>query len=212
MVFIHFILHLDHYLTQLAFMFGVWAYVILFALIFCETGLVITPFLPGDSLLFAAGAVAALGLLQPVILVVGCCLAAIAGNSCNYGIGRYLGPRVFTQSSRWLKRRYLDETHAFFEKYGAKTIILSRFLPILRTFAPFVAGIGSMRFAVFNLYNIIGALLWVCLLTGLGYWFGNLPSVKHNFAWVILTIIVISILPAIITAWKQRQQLRGNAS
>ena len=193
-------LHLDIHLNTWAAWMGVWLYIVIFAVVFCETGLVVTPFLPGDSLLFACGALAAtegssinLPILIPVIL-----LAAVLGDFCNYEIGKWLGPKVFTkENSIFLNKNHLNKAHAFYEKYGGKTIILARFIPIIRTFAPFVAGIGKMTYFHFASYNIIGALLWVCLFTVGGFFFADLPIVKNQFHYVVLTIIIISVLPAV---------------
>lgn len=193
-------LHLDVYLNAWAASAGPWLYVGIFAVIFCETGLVVTPFLPGDSLLFACGALAAkpdsaieLGILIPAVF-----LAAALGDFCNYEIGKWLGPKVFSQEhSRFLNKDHLLKAHAFYEKYGGKTIILARFIPIIRTFAPFVAGIGKMTYARFASYNLIGAALWVCLFILGGYYFADLPLVKTRFHYVIVAIIVISVLPAV---------------
>ena len=197
--FIDLFLHLDRHLTDLVGQYGAWTYGILFGIIFAETGFVVTPFLPGDSLLFAAGAIAALGPLDPVFLIVLLIAAAVLGNTVNYSIGRWVGPRAFTGEVKWLRKDYLDRAHAFVEKHGVVTIIITRFAPILRTFAPFVAGVGAMGYRRFTLYNVIGATLWVSLFVGAGYFFGNLPQVKHNFSLVILGIIVISMLPI---AWE----------
>jgi membrane-associated protein len=195
---IDFILHLDKYLGQIIQNYGAWTYMILFFMIFMETGFVVTPFLPGDSLLFAAGAFAGLGYLNIGILFVLMSIAAIAGDTVNYWIGHTIGPRAFSGNIRFLKKEYLDRTHAFYEKHGGKTIIIARFIPIIRTFAPFVAGVGSMTYGKFISYNVIGGVAWVALFTFGGYFFGNLPVVQQNFTFVILAIIFISILPAII--------------
>jgi membrane-associated protein len=191
-------LHLDQYLGQIIQNYGTWTYLLLFFVIFMETGFVVTPFLPGDSLIFAAGAFAGLGYLNVGILFAVLGLAAIAGDTANYWIGHYIGPRAFSGSVRFLKKEYLDHTHAFYEKYGGKTIIIARFVPIIRTFAPFVAGVGAMTYPKFIAYNVIGGLAWVALFTFGGYFFGNLPVVQQNFSFVILAIIFISVLPAII--------------
>jgi len=188
-------LHLDTHLTDLVGRYGAWTYGILFGVIFAETGFVVTPFLPGDSLLFAAGAIAALGPLDPLFLALLLITAAVLGNTVNYSVGRWVGPRAFTGEVKWLRKDYLDRAHAFVEKHGVVTIVITRFAPILRTFAPFVAGVGAMGYRRFTLYNVIGATLWVGLFVGAGYFFGNLPQVKHNFSLVILGIIVVSFLP-----------------
>ena len=209
---IDFFLHLDVHLSEIIGTYGIWTYLILFLIIFAETGFVVTPFLPGDSLIFAAATFAGLGLLNPVLLFVLLAFAAILGDSINYAIGHALGPRVFREDVRFLKREYLDRTHAFFEKYGGKTIIMARFMPIIRTFAPFVAGVGAMTYAKFLLYNIIGGTLWVGLFTALGYFFGNIPAVQDNVTLVILGIIFISILPPIIEFFRERNRAKGLAT
>ncbi|OAM21811.1 hypothetical protein A7P89_06455 [Eikenella corrodens] len=193
---IDFVLHIDHHLIELTQTYGLWIYAILFLIVFCETGLVVTPFLPGDSLLFAAGAVAALGGMNVHIAAALLLAAAVIGDAANFAIGKYFGEKLFAKpDSRVFKREYLDKTHTFYEKYGGKTIILARFVPIVRTFAPFVAGMGNMHYGRFIRYNIIGALMWVGLLTYAGYFFGELPVVKNNFGLVVIGIIVVSVLP-----------------
>ena len=193
---IDFVLHIDQHLIELTQTYGLWIYAILFFIVFCETGLVVTPFLPGDSLLFAAGAVAALGGMNVHIAATLLLAAAVIGDAVNFAIGKYFGEKLFAKpDSRVFKREYLDKTHAFYEKYGGKTIILARFMPIVRTFAPFVAGMGNMHYGRFIRYNIIGALMWVGLLTYAGYFFGELPVVKNNFGLVVIGIIVVSVLP-----------------
>ncbi len=202
-----FLAHLDDHLLSLAQNYGAWVYVILFLIIFAETGLVVTPFLPGDSLLFVAGAVAALGAMDVNKLVVVLIVAAFLGNYVNFQIGKYFGKRFFIdRESRFIKREYLEKTHAFFEKHGGKTIIISRFLPILRTYAPFVAGIGRMGNWRFATYNVVGAVLWVASLTYAGFLFGNIPIIKNNLTLVIVAIIVISLLPGIIAYLKSRSK------
>ena len=193
------ILHLDVHLTELITQFGGWTYVILFLVIFMETGLVVTPILPGDSLLFAAGALAALNgsPLNVVLLWVLMAIAAILGDTVNYSIGKYIGPKAFTSKSRLLKREYLEQAQAFYKKYGRITIFLARFVPIIRTFAPFVAGIGEMPYGYFISYNIFGGIVWTALFTFGGFFFGNLPFVKENFSLVVIAIVVISVLPAV---------------
>ena len=205
---IDFILHLDKYLGQIIQDYGAWTYLIMFFVIFMETGFVVTPFLPGDSLIFAAGAFAGLGYLHIGILFAVLGVAAIAGDTANYWIGHYIGPKAFSGNVRFLKKEYLDRTHAFYEKHGGKTIIFARFIPIIRTFAPFVAGVGAMTYPKFIAYNVIGGLAWVALFSFAGYFFGNLPVVQKNFTFVILAIIFISVLPAIIEFIKGRQQRR----
>lgn len=185
--------------------FGVWTYLIIFVVIFCETGLVVTPILPGDSLLFALGAIAALGSLKLEALLIITITAAVAGDSVNYTLGKFIGPQVFQrEGSRFFKREYLDRTTQFYEKHGGKTIFLARFIPIIRTFAPFVAGIGKMNYGRFMSYNVTGALAWIFLFTLAGYHFGNIPLVKHNFTLVIMAIILISILPGVIGFLRRR--------
>lgn len=195
-------LRLDRHLTDVVGRYGTGTYVLLGLIIFCETGLVVTPFLPGDSLLFAAGAVAALGPLDPAVLVALLAGAAVAGDNCNYWIGRWVGPRAFSGKVRFLNRDYLARTHAFYEKHGGKTVVLARFAPILRTFAPFVAGVGAMHYPRFLRFSITGSLLWVSLFVLGGYFFGNLPVVRENFSLVILAIIAISLMPAAVEAFR----------
>lgn len=198
------LLHLDVYLPDFVSQYGTGIYAILFAIIFAETGFVVTPFLPGDSLIFAAATISAQGLLNPWLLFGLLSVAAILGDSVNYAIGHAVGPRVFREDVRFLKREYLERTHAFYEKYGGKTIIIARFVPIIRTFAPFVAGVGAMTYRKFILYNIAGGLLWVGLFTALGYFFGNIPAVQENFTLVIIAIVFISLLPPIIEYLRHR--------
>lgn len=196
---IDFILHIDQHLTVLSAQYGMWIYAILFLIIFCETGLVATPFLPGDSLLFAAGGIAAVGGMNIHIMVLILLIAAILGDAVNFMIGKYFGAKLFSNpDSKIFRRAYLEKTHAFYEKHGGKTIIIARFVPIVRTFAPFVAGMGDMHYGRFIRYNIIGALAWVLLFSYLGYFFANIPLVKNNLGLVLGAIIVISILPAVI--------------
>jgi membrane-associated protein len=198
-------IHLDQHLSRVISEYGTWTHFILFLIVFCETGLVVTPFLPGDSLLFAAGTFAALGALDLRLIVLLLTVAAILGDTVNYWVGAYIGPRAFGSNSRLLRREYLDRTHAFYEKHGGKTIILARFVPIIRTFAPFVAGIGAMSYPRFITYNVVGAVLWVGLFVLGGYFFGNIPTVRENFTLVILAIIVISVVPVVIEALKSRR-------
>jgi membrane-associated protein len=198
-------LHLDKHLSGVIQDYGGWTYLILFLIIFCETGLVVTPFLPGDSLLFAAGTFAALGSLDIVWLIVLLSAAAVAGDTVNYWFGYLIGPKVFKEkNARFLNKKHLERTHQFYEKHGGKTIIIARFIPIIRTFAPFVAGIGQMTYWKFISYNVIGGLAWITLCTLAGYLFGNIPTVKQNFTLVILAIVLISILPALIEYIRQR--------
>lgn len=207
--FIHIVLHLDEFLPQWAADYGGWIYAILFLIVFCETGLVVTPFLPGDSLLFAAGAVAATaGDAMNVHIVVGLLIvAAVLGDAVNYHIGKWMGDRV-RNGNRFIKKEHLDRTHAFYEKYGAKTIILARFVPIVRTFAPFVAGVGEMSYRKFFIYNVVGAVLWCVSLTYAGYAMGNMPWVKKNFETIVLAIIFISILPVVFEVVKAKLEAR----
>jgi len=201
-------LHIDEYLAEIIANYGTWTYALLFFVIFLETGLVVTPFLPGDSLLFAAGSFAALGVLSPWTLVILLSIAAILGDTVNYWIGHYIGPKAFSGNIRFLKKEYLDKTHAFYEKHGGKTIILARFVPIVRTFAPFVAGVGAMTYSKFILYNVVGGLLWVNIFVWLGYFFGNLPFVKKNFEFAILAIIFISVMPMVYEFLKAKLESR----
>ncbi|GAB2457003.1 membrane protein [Hymenobacter qilianensis] len=207
---IDFILHLDKHLGAIIQDYGTWTYAILFLIIFVETGVVVLPFLPGDSLLFAAGSLAALpGSPLNVWVMMGLLIvAAVLGDTLNYHIGDYLGPRVFRENSRFLKREHLIRTQEFYEKHGAKTIILARFIPIIRTFAPFVAGVGTMSYTKFLSYNVVGGVLWVVSLTGAGYFFGTIPIVQKNFSLVVLAIIGLSILPVIFEFVKSRQNSR----
>ncbi len=208
---VDFIMHIDKHLSVLIQSYGVWTYLILFFIIFCETGLVVTPLLPGDSLLFAAGTFASKGALDVSWLFVLLSVAAIAGDTANYWIGCYVGPRVFHKEHvRFLNKEYLDRTHQFYEKYGGKTIIIARFVPIIRTFAPFVAGIGSMTYWRFISYNVVGGIAWIALCVFAGYYFGNLPAVKNNFTFVIFAIIFISILPGVIEFLRQRNKAVNN--
>lgn len=200
-----FFLHLDKHLSQIISQYGIWTHLILFLVVFCETGLVVTPFLPGDSLLFAAGTFAALGALDLWLIVILLILAAIVGDSVNYWVGASIGPRAFRGDIRFLRKEYLDRTHAFYEKHGGKTIILARFVPIIRTFAPFVAGVGAMSYSKFITYNVVGAVLWVGLFVLGGYFFGNIPVVRDNFSVVILAIIAISVMPVAIEALRARR-------
>ncbi len=197
--FIDIILHLDKHLALLVESYGVWVYAILFAIVFMETGFVVTPFLPGDSLLFVAGAVAAAGGMDVQLVAATLLSAALCGDNVNYWIGRFVGPKVFKhEGGRWLKRENLERTHAFMEKHGPKAIIIARFVPVVRTFVPFVCGIGRLTYIRFLVFSLIGALIWVGLLVPAGYFFGNLDVVKNNLTAVILLIIVISILPGLI--------------
>ena len=199
------LVHLDRHLAALLQQHGAWVYLLLFVIIFCETGLVVTPFLPGDSLLFIAGALAAGGGIDVHLLALLLVAAAVLGNTVNYSIGRFIGPRVFHwEASRFFNRRALDRAHAFYEKHGGKTIVITRFVPILRTFAPFVAGIARMTYLDFTAYNVAGALAWVLSLLYAGYWFGNVPIVKQNLTWVIVGIVVLSVMPLAFEYVRQR--------
>lgn len=205
---IDFILHIDVHLAELVAQYGVWVYGILFLILFCETGLVVTPFLPGDSLLFVAGALASLPSndINVHIMVALMVTAAILGDAINYTIGRVFGEKLFCNpDSKIFRRSYLDKTHQFYEKHGGKAIILARFVPIIRTFAPFVAGMGKMSYRHFAAYNVIGALVWVLLFTYAGYWFGNMPFVQDNLKLLIVAIIVVSILPGVFEVWRHRR-------
>ncbi len=205
MFLVDFLLHFDVHLINFVDAYGAWTYGILFLIIFLETGLVITPFLPGDSLLFAAGAIAAQGSLEVGWLFLLLCLAAIGGDNTNYWIGHYVGPAVFKQErSRFFKRSYLEKTHRFYEKYGNIAVILARFIPIVRTFTPFVAGIGQMTYRRFLIYDVIGGIVWISLFTFGGYFFGNIPFVQRNFSLVVVVIILLSVLPPVIEAIRHR--------
>lgn len=206
---ISFILHVDQHLTELFNQYGLWIYGILFLIIFCETGLVVTPFLPGDSLLFATGALVVGTALDINLMALVVVSAAILGNTVNYTIGHFFGERLFRNpDSKIFRRDYLDRAHAFYEKHGGKTIVMTRFVPIFRTFAPFAAGMSSMGYKRFMAYNVIGAVLWVAIFLYAGYWFGNLPAVRKNFTLLILGILVLSVMPIFIEAWRARKARR----
>jgi len=205
-LFVDFFVNLDEHLQALVAAYGPWIYLILFLIVFCETGLVVTPFLPGDSLLFVAGAIAAAGGMNVHLMVVLLIIAAILGDAVNYAFGRYVGPRVFSQQqSRWLNPKHLQRAHAFYEKHGGKTIIIARFVPIVRTYAPFVAGAASMTYSKFAFYNVSGAILWVVSLAYAGYFFGNLPVIKDNLSLVIIGIIILSIMPGVVEILRHRR-------
>jgi membrane-associated protein len=200
------VLHLDVHLAALVQQYGVWVYAILFAIIFAETGLVVTPFLPGDSLLFVAGALAAVGGINVHVIVVTLFIAAVLGNSTNYAIGHWLGKTFFRdRGSKWLNPAHLERTHAFYEKHGGMAVVISRFIPIIRTYVPFVAGLGAMTPARFTAYNVAGAVLWIASLTYAGYFFGNIPWVKQNLSFIIVGIILVSVIPVVVTAIKARR-------
>ena len=205
---IDFILHIDQHLIDITAAYGMWTYAVLAVIVFAETGLVVTPFLPGDSLLFAAGAICALGTMNVWVMIALLIVAAILGDAVNYTIGNRLGPKIFSSTtSKLLNREHLNRTHAFYERHGGKTIILARFMPIIRTFAPFVAGIGAMRYRQFAVYNVVGAVVWVASFSLLGYYFGNLELVRKNFTLVIGVIIVLSVLPAVWEFLRTRKSL-----
>jgi membrane-associated protein len=199
------ILHIDRYLDGWAGEYGVWVYAILFLIIFAETGLVVTPFLPGDSLLFAIGAIAARGVLSLPVILIGLSAAAIIGDALNYSIGRFFGDVVTRKFARVVKPEYIEKTHTFYERYGTKTIVLARFVPIVRTLAPFVAGVGQMRYRDFFLYNILGGIFWILSMTLAGYAFGNLEFIRKNFSLVVLAIVFVSVLPMVIEYIRMRR-------
>ncbi len=204
---IDFVLHLDKHLNYIVESAGLWCYLIFFLIIFAETGLVVTPFLPGDSLLFALGTFAAIGSLRVEWVFIILCAAAVLGDSANYAIGKYFGQIILKHEGSWfLKKEHIERTHKFYEKYGAKTIVIARFVPIVRTFAPFIAGVGKMTYLKFFSYNVIGGVLWVTLFVFGGFFFGNIPVIKRNFTFVIFAIIIISILPAVIEVIRQKRQ------
>ena len=201
------LLSLDQSIALIATQYGAWFYAIVAAIVFVETGVVVFPLLPGDSLLFLAGTVVASAGLDVHLLVFILALAAVAGDSLNYAIGRYVGPKVFERpDSRWLRKSYLERTHRFYERYGGVTIIIARFVPIVRTFAPFLAGVGAMSYPRFLTYNIVGGVAWVALLTYAGFFFGNIPWVKQNLTFIVLVIVVVSLLPAIVTYLRERRK------
>jgi membrane-associated protein len=209
---LEYFLHVDRHLLEFATAYGLWIYALLFLVIFLETGVVVTPFLPGDSLLFATGALAAAGVLDIVGILTLLTAAAIIGDNTNYFIGRAVGPRVFTENNRWLKREHLLRTQRFYEKHGGKAVVLARFVPIVRTFAPFVAGVGRMRYPRFLAFDVGGGILWVWGFGLLGYFTGNLPVVKDNFGLVTIGVILLSLLPIAIEVWRARTQRVGAAS
>jgi membrane-associated protein len=202
-----FVVHLDAHLASFVSQHGAWVYALLFAIVFCETGLVVTPFLPGDSLLFVVGALAAAGGMDIVLVMALLVAAALSGDNVNYWIGRWAGPKVFRlEDSRWFNRRHLARTHDFYDRHGGKAIILARFLPIVRTYVPFVAGVGAMPYARFLAFSVAGALAWVLSLCLAGYWFGNIPAVKKNLGAVILVIVVMSVTPMAVALWRARRR------
>src|SRR6476469_8238464 len=206
------LLALDQTVATLAAQYGAWVYAILFVVIFAETGLVVCPFLPGDSILFIAGTVVAVAGLNVHVLVIVLIFAAVLGDSVNYGVGHYIGPKAFQRpDSRWFRQEYLRRTQAFYDKYGGVTIIIGRFVPIIRTFAPFLAGVAGMSYRRFLAYNIVGGCLWIGLLVYAGYLFGNIPWVKEHLTWIVVAIVVVSLLPAISTFMKERQAAKGKA-
>ena len=205
---IDFVLHFDEYLADVIARYGAWTLAFLFAIIFMETGLVVTPFLPGDSLIFAAGTFAARGSLNPWAVFILLSIAAVLGDTVNYWIGHRIGAKAYTGEVRFLKKEYMERTHAFFKKHGGKTIFLARFVPIVRTFAPFVAGASRMPYGFFIRWNIIGGITWVAIFTLLGYFFGNIPFVQRNFEWVIVAIILISVVPAVVETLRARREMR----
>lgn len=203
---VDFILHIGDHLQELVKNYGNWIYAILFAIVFCETGLVVLPFLPGDSMLFAAGTIAAVGDMNIFVLIGLLIVAAILGDFVNFEIGKHFGQKLFSNpNSKIFKQSYLQKTHDYYEKYGGRTIIIARFIPIVRTFAPFVGGVGNMNYAQFARYNIVGAVLWVVSFTTLGYFFGQLPFVKEHFSWIMIAIIVFSVVPMIVEIIRHRK-------
>jgi len=207
-----FILHIDTYLEQIISQYGVWTLALLFIIVFMETGFVVTPFLPGDSLIFAAATFAARGALNPWLMFILMAIAAVAGDTVNYWIGRRVGSRAYTGEVKWIKKGYMERTHVFFEKHGGKTIFLARFVPIIRTFAPFVAGVSQMSYGFFIRWNVIGGITWVATFTLLGYFFGNIPFVQKNFELVIIAIILISLVPAVVEGVKARKAMKAAKS
>jgi membrane-associated protein len=209
---IDFVLHIDTYLSDLIARYGAWTLAILFVVVFMETGLVVTPFLPGDSLIFAAATFAARGSLNPWMMFILLSIAAVVGDTVNYWIGHKIGAKAYTGEVKWIKKEYMERTHRFFEKHGGKTIFLARFVPIIRTFTPFVAGVSQMSYGFFFRWNVIGGITWVATFTLLGYFFGNIPFVQKNFELVIVAIILISLVPAVVEAVKARKEMKAHAS
>jgi len=206
-----FILHVDTYLNDIITRYGAWTYGLLFVVIFMETGFVVTPFLPGDSLIFAAATFAARGALDPWLMFFILSIAAIGGDTANYWIGHAIGSKAYTGEVKWIKKEYMERTHAFFEKHGGKTIFLARFVPIIRTFAPFVAGVSEMSYRHFITWNLVGGVTWVATFTLLGYFFGNIPFVQDNFELVIIAIVLISFIPAVVEVLKARKEIKKRA-
>jgi membrane-associated protein len=206
---INFLLHVDTYLNDIIIRYGAWTYGLLFLVIFMETGFVVTPFLPGDSFIFAAATFAARGALNPWLIFLILSIAAVSGDSANYWIGHTEGAKAYTGEVKWIKKEYMDRTHAFFEKHGGATIFLARFVPIIRTFAPFVAGVSEMSYGHFITWNLVGGVTWVALFTLAGYFFGNIPFVQKNFELVIVAILVISVIPIFVEWWKARKATRS---
>ena len=205
---VYFILHVDVYLNDIIVRYGTWTLALLFFIIFMETGVVVIPFLPGDSLIFAAATFAARGSLNPWVMFILLSIAAVAGDTVNYWIGHRVGSKAYTGEVKWIKKEYMERTHVFFEKYGGKTIFMARFVPIIRTFAPFVAGVSQMTYGFFIRWNIIGGIVWVAIFTLLGYFFGNIPFVQHNFELVIIAIIILSVIPAVVEGLKARKEFQ----
>ncbi|HEY5270048.1 MAG TPA: DedA family protein [Anaerolineales bacterium] len=205
---VDFILHVDTYLNDIITRYGAWTYGLLFFVIFMETGFVVTPFLPGDSLIFAAATFAARGALNPWLMFIFLSIAAVSGDTANYWIGHAVGAKAYTGEVKWIKKEYMDRTHAFFEKHGGKTIFLARFVPIIRTFAPFVAGVSEMSYSHFITWNLVGGVTWVATFTLLGYFFGNIPFVQDNFEVVIIAIVLISFIPAVVEGLKARKEIK----
>jgi membrane-associated protein len=204
---VDFILHIDTYLNGIITRYGAWTYGLLFVVIFMETGFVVIPFLPGDSLIFAAATFAARGALNPWLMFILLSIAAVAGDTANYWIGHAIGAKAYTGEVKWIKKEYMDRTHAFFEKHGGKTIFLARFVPIIRTFAPFIAGVSEMSYGHFITWNLVGGVTWVATFTLLGYFFGNIPFVQDNFELVIIAIVLISFIPAVVEGLKARKEI-----
>jgi len=203
-----FILHVDTYLNHIITRFGGWTYGLLFVVIFMETGFVVTPFLPGDSLIFAAATFAARGALNPWLIFILLSIAAVSGDTVNYWIGHAIGSKAYTGEVKWIKKEYMERTHTFFEKHGGKTIFLARFVPIIRTFAPFVAGVSKMSYGHFITWNLVGGVTWVATFTLLGFFFGNIPFVQENFELVIIAIVFISFIPAVVEGLKARKEIK----